>query len=98
MGAKEIEVTCPCCRTLLRVDVATARATASSPAEGAGEDSRRPDPARWDAAEARVRQRSGRAAEQLEEGLSREREREQRLDDLFDSTRRKLEERAEDEP
>lgn len=98
MGEKEIDVTCPCCRARLRVDVANARASALGPASpDTGPGRGKADPAGWDAAHERVRGRAGRAADQLEQELLREREKQRRLDDLFDSTRRKLEERGEDE-
>ncbi len=97
MGEKEIDVTCPCCRALLRVDVGNARANVlrppgSDPSVGRG----KPDPAGWDAAHERVRGRTERAADQLEQELEREREKQRRLDELFDSTHRRLKERGED--
>lgn len=48
------------------------------------------DETRWDAATKRIEERSGNALDKLESALDDERNKESRLDDLFDKARRKI--------
>ncbi|MEM7518340.1 MAG: hypothetical protein AAF368_15640 [Planctomycetota bacterium] len=105
MSSKEIDVLCPCCDTLLTVDVLTAKVLrrTSGPERAAlekrSEDSETPEDAekvredRWGAASERVASRPGNALEKLENALESERERSTDLDDLFDSAKKRLEDR-----
>lgn len=98
MDAKEIEVTCPCCRSVLSVDVRTATVVRSArPAEVDGAGRPKLDPGRWDEAVGRVGERRERAADELEAGLSRERDKERRLDEQFEAAKRKLQRPSEEE-
>lgn len=89
MQPKQIDVTCPCCGTVLTVDVLTAKVLRrAKPAEGPGGG--KLDPSRWDEASERVRGRGGAAEEALEEALRREREKKRRLDELFEQANEKV--------
>lgn len=91
MDTKQIEVNCPCCGTRLTVDVRTATILRTvRPTEVDESGQVRLDPGRWDEAVENVQERAGRAADELERGLSRERDKERRLDELFDSAKKKL--------
>lgn len=99
MEQKQIDVTCPCCKTRLTIDVRTSSVLRSAqPGEVDAAGRVRLDEDRWEAAAERVRGRPADAADRLEQGLTREREKEQRLDDLFDEASRKLRPGGEDDP
>jgi hypothetical protein len=84
MTAKQIDVTCPCCSTRITVDVATAQVLRHVRPEDVDEQGRtRGGAARWDSARERVRDRSGRTDEVLDQALSDERRRRASFDDLF---------------
>ena len=92
MDSKQIDITCPCCSTRLTVDVRTSQVLRSArPSEVDETGKAQLDPGRWDEAVGRVQERAGRVSDELEAGLSREREKERRLDDLFDAAKKKLE-------
>ncbi|MEW6070988.1 MAG: hypothetical protein AB1726_00145 [Planctomycetota bacterium] len=84
MEQKDVEVTCPCCGTRITVDVRTRHILRSRPPERT-DDTGRPvvDKTDWDRVSARVEGRLGAAKEKFENGLAKERTREQDLDDLF---------------
>jgi hypothetical protein len=87
---KQIDVTCPCCQTRLTVDVRTSQVLRfARPSEVDETGKAVLDPARWDEAVERVQGRTRRVADELESGLSRERDKERHLDDLFDAARKK---------
>lgn len=100
METKQIEVTCPCCSTTLSIDVLTRKIMrAVSPAEVDETGKAVLDESRWDSATKRIEERGGNALDKLESGLSDERNKESRLDDLFDKAKKKVrdrEERSED--
>lgn len=98
MESKQIEVECPCCSTHLTIDVLTRKVMrAVSPAEL--DETGQPvlDEGRWDEARERVEERTDGAEDKLESALSEERDKESRLDDLFDKARRKVEDREKGE-
>jgi len=97
MEIKQIEVTCPCCSSRLAVDVLTRSVLrASAPAEL--DETGKPvvDEGRWDVASKRVATRGESAEDRLESALSAEKQKESRLEDLFDKARAKVQRREED--
>lgn len=98
MSKKQIEVACPCCETRLVVDVLTSTVLRASAPEQVDETGRvRVDESRWDAARDRVQGRGAQAEDRLESALSAERDKESRLDDLFEKARQKVRRRSRDE-
>ncbi len=88
MQPKQIDVICPCCRTVLTVDVLTAKVLRrATPSDGPG--GAKLDPSRWDEAAERVKGRGSAAEDALEEALRREREKTRRLEELFDQASEK---------
>jgi hypothetical protein len=80
MSAKQIDVKCPCCSSLLTVDVLTGKIMRTVRADehaGAGSVDR------WDAANERVRERTTKSADKLESALQDERTKEARFDEIF---------------
>jgi hypothetical protein len=97
MNEKQIEVTCPCCESRLVIDVLTRsilRASAASQVDETGKVQL--DESRWDSARQRVSERGTVAEDRLESALSAEREKESRLEDLFERAQEKLRRRDED--
>lgn len=90
MGPKQIDVTCPCCSTVLTVDVLTRqilrREEPPKPGEAEGGDSGD----RWGAARERVSGRVEGSQDKLDQALAEERDKEARLDDLFRKANEKL--------
>jgi hypothetical protein len=78
VGAKEIEIACPCCQSRLSVDVLTGRVMRHERADAgaAGQD-------RWASAQDRVRGRTTSGTDKLDRALDSERGKADRLDDLF---------------
>lgn len=99
MQKKQIEITCPCCSSKLAVDVLTESVLrASAPAELDETGRPKVGTERWTKAEERVEGRSESAEDRLESAFSAERDKETRLDDLFDKARAKAKRReGEDE-
>ena len=94
MQKKQIEITCPCCSSTLAVDVLTETVMrASAPAELDETGKPKLDTRRWTEASQRVEGRGKTAEDKLESALSAEREKETRLDDLFDKARAKVKRR-----
>lgn len=85
MTAKQIEVVCPCCRSVLSVDVLTAKVLRHERAAESGETVDR-----WASAQDRVRGRSTSGTEKLDQALDSERGKQDRLDDLFRKAQEKL--------
>ena len=81
MTSKQIDVTCPCCSTLITVDVLTGQIMRSSRPDELGKP--KVSSAKWDSARERVRERTDVSDEVLDEALSEERERTKSFDDLF---------------
>jgi hypothetical protein len=97
METKQIEIDCPCCSTRLTIDVLTRKIMrAVSPAEIDETGKAKLDESRWDDATIRVEERVEDAQDKLESALSDERDKESRLDDLFDKARRKVRDRDEE--
>lgn len=87
---KQIEVECPCCSHLLTVDVLTGKVLRTvRPAERSETGKVVLDEGRWDEAEGRVQERREGARDRMEEALSKERRREEDLNDLFDKARQR---------
>ncbi len=96
METKQIEVDCPCCSTRLTIDVLTRkimRAVSHAEVDETGKTVL--DESRWDDATSRVEDRVDSAQDKLESALSEERDKESRLDDLFDKAKKKLREQEE---
>jgi len=97
METKQIEVACPCCSTHLTIDVLTRTIfRAVSPRDL--DDTGKPvlDESRWDTASDLIEERGLDADNRLESALSAERDKEARLDDLFDKANEKLKRGPED--
>ena len=98
MGAKQIDVTCPCCASVLTIDVLTSKVMRTVRAdERAGGAGGAPAPDRWEKAQERVRERTKSSADKLESALQDERTKETRFDELFKKAREKHA-RKSDEP
>jgi len=94
MGAKQVEIRCPCCRTQLLVDVLTGTILRSAAPRDVDETGKAVlDEGRWDSARERVGGRATAAADKLEQALESERTKEERLDDLFRKARDKADRR-----
>lgn len=85
MSAKEIEVRCPCCQSRLSVDVLTAKVLRHERGEAASETGDK-----WSSAQDRVRGRTSKGTEKLDQALDSERNKPDRLDELFRKAREKL--------
>ncbi len=93
MDTKETHVTCPCCESRLEVDVRTGKVVKWR-RKGELDETGKPkvDEKDWDDASTRVSKRMGTAADRFEAGLSKEKNREKDLDDLFRKANEKLKE------
>ena len=90
MQSKQIEVSCPCCGTILLVDTLTAQVlrrtrAAEQGAPGVAEG----ESARWEEAQEHVRERRRGGEEKFDAALSQERDHEKALDDLFEQAKRR---------
>jgi ribosomal protein L16 Arg81 hydroxylase len=81
MAAKQIDVTCPCCSSVLTVDVLTSKVMLTRRAREQG--GVEPSTDRWDKAQERVRERTQKSADKLESALEDERTKSARFDELF---------------
>lgn len=94
MSSKQIDVTCPCCSTVLTVDVLTRqvlkRVEPTERASGSSDD-------RWGAAQERVAGRPEASQDKLDRMLAEERGKEDRLDELFRKANEKLSRKEDDE-
>ncbi len=94
MQKKQIAITCPCCESKLAVDVLTETVLrASAPAELDEMGKPKVHTTRWTDAAKRIQGRSAKAEDRLESALSEEKDKETRLDDLFDKARAKVKRR-----
>ncbi len=88
MGAKDFEVTCPCCAARLTVDAASGKLLRARDANS----SEKTDA--WESAQKNVRERTTGGANKLDSALESERGKADRLDELFrkaqDRTRRPM--------
>jgi len=97
MDTKEARITCPCCASLLEIDVRTEKVVRWRPkgeSDDPGESKVRESD--WNKAAERVTGRLGSAAEKFDESLSREKNREQDLDQLFRKASEKLRDKGDD--
>ena len=92
MSPKSLNVTCPCCRAELDVDVLTAKVMtwrsgkdAAAPRKPAGE--------RWDDLHGQVKGRVSDSAERLDSALEREKTKSKDLDRLFEDLHKKAKSR-----
>ncbi len=92
MEVKQIDVRCPCCSTLLTIDVLTRKVLRTAQPEEVDETGKTVlDEGRWDDANKRVEDRKDEARDKLDAALDYERGKENHLDDLFDKAKKKLE-------
>jgi len=99
METKQIEIACPCCKSRLLVDVRTGQLLRTLRPEEIDEKGKPVVSERdWDEALGRVKGRAQTRDGKLDEALSRERDKEDRLEELFRKAREKLESGEEDEP
>jgi hypothetical protein len=98
MSEKEIEVRCPCCEATLVVDVRTRTVLRHAPKTQLDETGKPVlDPARWDQATTRVKDRTGKATNAFDAALAREQSRPRDLDALFEQARKKSQRKADTE-
>jgi len=98
MDKKQIETVCPCCETTLVVDAGSGKVLRhAKPGEVDETGKMQLDPDRWDGASDRASTRAKDATDKFEEALGKERSKENRLDDLFDKAKKKVDERVEEE-
>jgi len=91
MAAKDLEITCPCCESRIEVDLRTGKVlrwSKKSETDEAGKPVVRESD--WGAANERVSKRMGSANDKFDETLTREKNREKDLDDLFRKASKKL--------
>jgi hypothetical protein len=87
MGTKQIDVICPCCASVLTIDVLTSKVMRTLRADE--RSSSAPSTDRWEKAQERVRERTQKGADKLESALQDERTKESRFDELFKKAREK---------
>jgi hypothetical protein len=99
MSIKDIEVRCPCCEATLVVDVRTRTVLRHAPKTQLDETGKPVlDPARWDQATTRVKDRTGKATDAFDAALAREQSRPRDLDALFEQAKKKADRKGEDTP
>ncbi len=97
MSKKQIEVACPCCASVLVVDVLTSKVMGHRPPSEVDETGKPVlDEGRWQSAAERVAGRHTRGKDGFDAALGKEQSRESDLDDLFDAAQRKLKKRKKD--
>lgn len=98
MSDKEIEVRCPCCESVLVVDVRS-RAVLRHVPPAQLDELGKPilDPKRWDQAQDRVRDRSDKAQDAFDSALAKEKGRGRDLDDLFDQVKKRVDRKRDPE-
>ena len=91
METKQIEIACPCCQTLVLIDVRTGTVLRSRK-PGTTDETGKPKVGEsdWSDALGRVSKRSNEAPGKLDAALERERDKSSRLDDLFRQASDKL--------
>jgi len=90
MSAKEIEVQCPCCDTLLIVDVLTQKVLRHADPRQVDETGKLVlDESRWDSASQKVGERHSEGLDRFDEALGKEKARSRDLDDLFEQAKKK---------
>ena len=95
MEHRSITVSCPCCESVLEIDVRTATVLRHGPKGRVDEMGKVIlDPERWTEATTRVEGRLGTAGDAFDTALGREQSRSKDLDDLFDKARKKVDRRG----
>ncbi|MCA9000279.1 MAG: hypothetical protein KDB61_00050 [Planctomycetes bacterium] len=95
MASKEIEVRCPCCESVLVVDVLTAKVLKHAPKEKLDATGKVVlDEGRWDSARSKVAGRGQRGGDAFDQALGKEKSRESDLDDLFKKAKEKVDRRG----
>lgn len=91
MEARDVQVGCPCCESLLDIDVRTGRVLRWRK-KGEVDETGKPvvREGDWSAASDRVSKRLGAAGDKFDDSLRRERSRAEDLDDLFRRAKDKL--------
>jgi hypothetical protein len=98
MSAKQVEVQCPCCSTLLVVDVRTEKVLRHSDPRQLDETGKPVlDEGRWDTANERVDKREQGGLDHFDAALGKERSREDDLGALFDKAKQKAARRPKDD-
>ncbi|MEZ5974371.1 MAG: hypothetical protein R3F17_07005 [Planctomycetota bacterium] len=94
MSEKQIRVVCPCCDTVLEVDVLTAKVMKHMPKASLDETGRVGlDLGRWDQAKEKVHGRHDTGRDHFDASLEREKNRDKDLDDLFSKAQEKAKKR-----
>lgn len=96
-GPREIQVTCPCCDTVLWVDVRTQKVLRRKAASELDDFGKPKAGTSWEEATGRVSGRMGSAEDKFDAGLARERGKTKNLDDLFKKASEKLKDGEDDE-
>ncbi len=95
MSPKQIEVRCPCCESMLVVDVLTAKVLKHAPKEKLDAMGKVIlDENRWDSAKTKVSGRGKRGGDAFDQALDKEQTRETDLDDLFKKAKDKVDKRG----
>ncbi|MFT5154422.1 MAG: hypothetical protein ACI841_004429, partial [Planctomycetota bacterium] len=90
MQPKQIEVSCPCCDTILLIDTLTKTVMRQARPSEVDETGKVVlDESRWDTASDRIRERKTGSGDRFENALSKEQGREAEMDDLFEKAKRK---------
>ncbi len=98
MDAKETVVTCPCCQSRLEVDVRSGKVVKwRKPGELDETGKPKMRESDWESASSRVSGRMDAAKDRFDASLTKEKNREKDLDDLFSKAEEKLKRRGEDE-
>ncbi len=88
---KQIEVSCPCCSTVLTIDVLTSQIMRTADPREVDETGKIVlDEGRWDVAKDRVSDRKESADDKLDSALGKEQTRDKDMEDLFDKAKKKL--------
>lgn len=97
METKQIEVACPCCATRILIDVRTGKILRTRREEELDEKGKPVVHERdWDDALGRVQGREATQQERLDAALDREKDKADRLDELFRKASEKLDEEEDD--
>ena len=88
---KQIEVSCPCCSTVLTIDVLTSQIMRTADPREVDETGKIVlDEGRWEVAKDRVSDRKESADDKLDSALGKEQTRDKDMEDLFDKAKKKL--------
>ena len=97
MEIKDVDVACPCCGTRITVDVRTRKILRTRPPKKLDESGKPVVKAKdWDQISSKVEGRLGAADSKFEDGLSKEKTREEDLDDLFHKANEKVKKRKDE--